>query len=303
MKISGFTFVRNAVKYDYPIVEAVKSILPVCDEIVVAVGKSEDGTLGLIESIGSPKIRIIKTIWDDSIRGGNVMAVETDKALDAVSPDCDWAFYIQADECFHEDDLPTIKSAMERWKDDQRVDGLLFNHIHFYGTYNHYADSRRWIKKEVRVIRNDRRIRSLGDAMTFCKNGKKLDVKAIDATIYHYGWVKPPAVQQQKRRAFDQLYLGDEQVEKSDLPTEFDYSRIESVAKFEGTHPKVMWERIRNQNWNVEFDKNKAMKLRPLLAILNYIYQQTGIIIGGYKNYRIIRGETRSDDAPYRKHD
>jgi hypothetical protein len=103
MKIAGFSFIRNAVKYDYPIVEAILSILPLCDEFVIAVSKSEDNTLKLIRSIGSPKIRIIETVWDDSLRkGGAVLAQETDKALQAVSDDVDWAFYIQRDECLHE---------------------------------------------------------------------------------------------------------------------------------------------------------------------------------------------------------
>lgn len=108
MKIAGFTFVRNAIKFDYPIIEAITSILPICDEVVVAVGNSEDDTLGLIKSINSPKIKIIETIWDDSLReGGRVLAVETDKALAAVSPDVDWCFYIQGDEVVHEQYLPT----------------------------------------------------------------------------------------------------------------------------------------------------------------------------------------------------
>ena len=55
MKASGFTFIRNAIKNDYPIVEAITSILPLCDEFVVAVGNSKDGTKELIEGINSPK--------------------------------------------------------------------------------------------------------------------------------------------------------------------------------------------------------------------------------------------------------
>lgn len=70
MKIAGFTFIRNAVNNDYPIVEAIQSILPICDEFVVAVGRSDDGTLELIKSIESPKLRIIETIWNLSIREG-----------------------------------------------------------------------------------------------------------------------------------------------------------------------------------------------------------------------------------------
>ena len=58
MKVSGFTFIRNAIKYDYPIVEAIQSILPLCDEVVVAVGNSEDDTLALIQNI-DPKITLL----------------------------------------------------------------------------------------------------------------------------------------------------------------------------------------------------------------------------------------------------
>ena len=114
MFISGFTFVRNAIKFDYPVVEAILSILPICDEVIVAVGNSDDDTLGLIQGIDSPKIKIIETVWDDSLRkGGKVLAVETDKALAAVSSDADWCFYIQGDEVVHEQYLPIIKQAMQ----------------------------------------------------------------------------------------------------------------------------------------------------------------------------------------------
>ena len=58
MKIAGFTFIRNAIKNDYSIVEAITSILPICDEFVVAVGQSEDHTLGLIQGIKSDKISL-----------------------------------------------------------------------------------------------------------------------------------------------------------------------------------------------------------------------------------------------------
>lgn len=289
MKVSGFTFVRNAIKFDYPVVEGIKSILPLCDEVVVAVGNSEDDTLGLIRSIDLPKIKIIETIWDDSLReGGKVLAQETNKALDAVSADSDWAFYIQADEVFHEDDLSKIKTAMEKWKDNKRVEGLLFHHINFYGSYDYYADSRKWQKKEIRIIRNDKTIRSWKDAMSFRKNGKKLWVKLVDATIYHYGWVKLPATQQKKREAFEKLWHDDEYVNKNIAAPEFDYSKIDSVARFTGTHPQVMQERIAKQNRKIIFDKRKAIRSSLREQLLNFIYKKTGIHIGEFKNYRII---------------
>lgn len=110
MKVSGFTFIRNAVLYDYPIVESIRSLLQLVDEMVVAVGKSDDATEDLIRAIGSDKLRIVPTVWDDSLReGGRVLAAETDKALAAIAPDADWAFYLQGDEAIHEEDYATIR--------------------------------------------------------------------------------------------------------------------------------------------------------------------------------------------------
>src|SRR5262245_41853546 len=125
MFVSGFTIARNVVKADYPIREAVYSILPLCDEVVIAVVKSDDETLEYIRSFDSPKIRIIETVWDDSLRdGGRVLAVETDKAMDAISAGADWCFYIQADECLHEQYMDTVRLAMEKYKDDPAVEGF-----------------------------------------------------------------------------------------------------------------------------------------------------------------------------------
>ncbi len=106
MKVTGFTFIRNALKYDYPVVQAIRSILPLVDDFVVAVGRSEDETLALIRSIDPTKIKIVETIWDDSQReGGKVLALETDKAFQAISQEADWCFYLQGDEVIHENIL------------------------------------------------------------------------------------------------------------------------------------------------------------------------------------------------------
>lgn len=290
MKVSGFTIIRNAIKYDYPIVEAINSILPLCDEFVIAVGKSEDDTLEFMKSINSPKIKIIETIWDDTLReGGRVLAVETDKAFHAISPQSDWAFYIQADEVFHENDLPAIKGAMLKYLDDSRVEGLLFKHINFYGSYNYTAGSRKWQKNEIRVIRNDKKIASWKDAMSFRKNGQKLNVKPVDACIYHYGWVKNPGTMQAKVVEFNKLWHNDEWIEQNVPKVDaFDYSKIDTLVEFKGTHPTVIQKRINKVNWEFNFDPTKSKELSLRLKILNNIYVKTGWLIGGIKNYKII---------------
>lgn len=288
MKVSGFTFIRNAILYDYPIVEAITSILPVCDEFVVALGKSEDETDALIRSIHSEKIRIIPTIWDDSLRkGGRVLALETDKACQAISRDSDWAFYIQGDEVVHEKYLPEIRQAMERYLPDRRIEGLLFNYLHFYGSYDFVGDSRRWYRREIRVVRNLRGIQSYKDAQGFRLNGRKLSVKPINATIYHYGWVKPPEIQQLKQVNFNRLWHGDAWIKENIPPiTEFDYSRIDSVKHFSGSHPKVMENRILKMKWKFTFDPSRR-SVNFKTRLLHLIERLTGLRIGEYRNYKV----------------
>ncbi len=289
MLVSGFTIIRNAIKYDYPVCESIQSILPVVDEFIVSVGASDDDTLDLIHSIDSPKIKIVQTVWDDRLReGGRVLAVETDKAFKEISGDSDWAFYIQSDEIVHEKYLEQIRLSMHKYQNDKRVEGLLFKYRHFYGSYDYYGDSRRWYRNEVRIIRNWPHIHSYRDAQGFRIDDRKLNVKPVNAEIYHYGWVKPPEIQQKKQKSFNKLWHDDQWVDTHvpDVNT-FDYSQIDSLATFEDSHPKVMQERIKKMNWKFGFDptqKKASFKNR----ILDGMEKISGYRIGEYKNYRLI---------------
>ena len=289
MKVSGFTFVRNAVKYDYPVVEAITSILPVCDEFIVCVGNSDDGTEDLIKSIRSDKIKIVHSVWDDTLReGGRVLAVETDKAFDAIAPDSDWAFYIQGDEVVHEKYLPTIKQAMEQYKDHKKVECLVFKYLHFYGNYKYVANSRSWYRREIRIIKNDKSIRSYRDAQGFRRGENKLSGILVDAYMYHYGWVKNPYKQQTKAQNFNKLWHSDEVVAKRIPQVElYDYSKVSSLDLFAGTHPLVMQKRIAEMDWDFEFDitkKRESFKYR----VLDLIERYTGKRLFEFKNYRLI---------------
>jgi hypothetical protein len=290
MKVSGFTFVRNALKFDYPIVEAIRSILPLCDEVVVAVGKSEDETLALIKGIPSEKIRIVETVWDDALReGGRVLAVETDKAFREISPDSDWAFYIQGDEVLHEKYVESVRKSMEDYKDDLRVEGLLFNYLHFYGSYDYVGESLHWYRREIRIVRNLKHIFSYKDAQGFRKlPNEKLRVKHIDATIHHYGWVKDPRAMQEKKISFNKYWHDDQWIEKNIVKAEeFDYSKIDSLKKFTGSHPASMAERIVRMNW--KFDRDMSTnRLRVKDRVKQWVEKVTGWRPGEYRNYKII---------------
>ena len=289
MIVSGFTIARNVVTADYPLREAVFSVLDLCDEFVIAVGNSDDGTLDFVKSFNHPKIKIIETVWDDSLRtGGRVLAVETDKAKAAVNPKADWLFYIQADECVHEKDLPKIREAMEKHLNNPPVEGLLFDYLHFYGSYDYVGDSRRWYRHEIRVIRNRPDIFSYRDAQGFRKlPNVKLTVARCSANMYHYGWVKHPEAQQQKQLQFHRMWHDDAYMQKHVAAADtFDYSNIDSLQHFKGTHPAVMQERIARMNWQFDYDisrKNMGLKSR----LLHGIEKLTGWRPGEYRNYRL----------------
>jgi hypothetical protein len=291
LKVVGFTFVRNALRYDYPVGESIRSLLPICDEVIVSLGNSEDQTEKLVSSIDSAKIKIFHSVWDDSLRkGGKVLAVETNVAFNHVPEDADWCVYLQADEVIHEQYYSAIRRAMEKYLDDKEVEGLLFKYLHFYGSYDYTGDSRKWYSHEVRVIRNDKSIKSHADAQGFRKDGRKLRVKPVDAFIYHYGWVKHPQQQLEKISNFQKLWNETEpnliHIPKKDGNL-FDYSEVDSLKPFFGTHPEVMIERLKNKNWT--FDANIGNKNFTLKdRLLYFIEKKTGKRLFDYRNYEII---------------
>jgi len=291
MKVCGFTFIRNAVKFDYPIVEAIRSILPLCDEVVVALGQSDDGTEELILNLNEPKLRIIHTIWDDSLReGGQVLAIETNKAFDTISDDFDWCFYIQGDEVFPEQSIEPLRQSMLRWQNHPEVEGLLFDYLHFYGTYNYIGDSPNWYRREIRVVRPTKTIRSYKDAQGFRKtNGEKLKVKLANATMHHYGWVRTPKAMMAKSKAFNKLWHSDNWVEERFSESViFNFNDFESLAEFNGTHPEVMKDRIAQANWHLEADPTRK-RMKPKQWLRYLLKNWFGVYLFEYQNYKLLK--------------
>jgi hypothetical protein len=293
MKVTGLTIIRNAEKNDYPIAEAIESILPVVDEMIVSIDKGEDNTEKLIKNIVSDKIRIVYSNWDMTLRsGGKVYAVETDKAKTHVSADTDWIFYIQADEVIHEKYHTVIIEAAKKYISNDKIQGLLFRYLHFYATYDYVGDSRKWYNYEVRMIKNDKRINSYKDAQGFRMGNKKLDVVLIDAEVYHYGWVKNPEQMRQKQKDTHRYYFDNidahpaAPVNSTDI-FEFD-KHFDSLRRFTGTHPEVMSNRINKKNWQIELDINKK-RFSLKEKFLFWFEKKTGTRLFAFRNYRVIK--------------
>jgi len=318
MEISGFTFARNATKLYYPIKPSIKSILPIVDEFVIALGKSDedDHTQNEIESIGSDKIKIIDTEWDSGRHVKNsIYAEQTDIAKSHCKGD--WLFYLQCDEVIHEKYLDNISAACEKYFTDREVEGLLFEYKHFWGDYWHYHKAHNWYPREIRIIRNDPNIHSYQDAQSFRyysefdptapeayykkTHSRKLKVARIYSWVYHYGWVRPPRLMTRKTRNADESYRGSEASNRrlETLPRYFDYGPLDRLAKFEGDHPATMKEWIDKFDWEdiLQYSgkrnksrlihKHEKLKYR-ILSFLEYKFLG-GKQIGGFRNYRIIR--------------
>jgi hypothetical protein len=313
VKISGFSFVRNGIKLYYPVVEAIRSILPICDEFVVAVGQgdADDTTRQRIAAIGDPKIRIIDTVWEDKyFNKGIINSLQTDIAMQACTGD--WLFYVQADEVLHERYLPVIKARCEQLLERREVEGLLFGYRHFWGDYSHFQGGHGWYPYEIRIVRNLSQIHSYQSAQSFRwfepydnprqeEGTRKLNVARVDAEIYHYGWVRPPHLMQNKCRALNTVHWGSRRAGDyySKAPEYFDYGPLDRLAEFKGSHPQVMRDMIASMDWTDKLQqtgkpnpyrephKHEQAKVRMLSWVERHL--NGGRQIGTFHNYRLLK--------------
>ncbi len=290
IRISGFTFIRNGQKFYYPFEECIRSMAPVCDEIIVNVGKGEDQTLEVVQKLSQeiPKIRIIENTWDESLReGGRALAHQTDLALAQCRGK--WGLYLQADEVLHEDDLSKIQQSTREAEKQDHIDGLLFNYLHFYGHYSILNQSPSNYRREVRLVRLDRKVFSYRDAQGFriddgSPKGRKLRVRWANARIFHYGWVRPPRIMKEKTLAIRNYHQ-----EANDTGDSYTYRNVYGLKLYDGSHPKCMEKRIgARAGEKVTLTLQRRFSLKDMGKIIrSYCVKLTGWLPFEYRNYRL----------------
>ena len=285
--ISGFTIVRNARRLDYPFRESVRSVLPLCDELVIGCGQSDDDTRELCRELEreSPKVRVFESNWErDRQSGGFQLKHQSDLALDTCRGE--WCLYIQADEAMHEADFPLIREAMARADRRIDVDGILFDYLHFYGNYSYYITGRNWYRREVRLIKNHRGIRSYRDAQGFRREGKKLKVIPSGARVFHYGYVRTAASLGVKTQEMSQWW-GEEPMLTAER---LQLRRHVGLRPFRHSHPAAMADRIRNES--PPFDPHRCPRVWDKREIKNAITLAWESIfrfrIGEFRNYELV---------------
>ena len=284
MRVSGFTILRQTLRLGYPFVESIRSLLPLVDELVVAVGDGDDGTWEAVQALGDPKIAAFHSPWDLSERvGGHTLSAQTNLALARCRGE--WAIYLQADEVFHEDDLERLHTTMERHR-HRRTEGLVFQYLHFYGSYDMVADDwRRWYPRAVRAVKTGIGVESVGDACGFqLRRGRYTRglINAVSgARVFHYGWCGQPDLIGEKHRNLQRFYHDERWIEERRQPdAEVDvFARHAGrLRRFSGTHPQVMGERLAARSWpfDPQLHRQRARWLQSLEIVSSRLLTKSG---------------------------
>jgi glycosyltransferase involved in cell wall biosynthesis len=235
--ISGFTFIRNGVELGFPFEASIRSLLPLVDEFVVVVGKSNDDTMERIQAIGSPKIRVIESIWNERMADRGFVYAQR-KMIAQYACIGDWAFYLEGDEVVHEAELANIRASVDKHHNNPAVEAFVFDYFHFYGTPDFVANSPAWYRRECRLIRNT--IRSYAPDGQYWlitadhKKGRNPQAALANAHIYHYGWVRSNEAMQKKLDQVSKFW-------SHGAPT-IRYSQFDAqvLQPFKGTHPELV---------------------------------------------------------------
>lgn len=234
VSISGFTFIRNGVELAFPFEASIRSLLPLVDEFVVAVGKGSDDTLARVRGIGNPKIRIIETLWNERMADRGFVYAQQ-KMIAQYSCTGDWAFYLEGDEVVHEGELSAIRASVERHHTNPAVEALVFDYHHFYGSPDWISISPGWYRRECRLIRNT--IRSYAPdgqywlVTTEHKKGRNPHGALAGAHIYHYGWIRRNEEMQKKADQVSKYWA------TPALKVQYNQFDRRALAPFTGSHP------------------------------------------------------------------
>ena len=288
MKISGFTYIRNGFEYKYPFLASIKSLLPIVDELIVVVGDSSDGTREAIEKLANVKIKIVDSIWNNSLRSGGILfAEQSNIGLKYASGD--WLIHLQADEVLMEDSKDEILKSISYANLNENIDGVLFPFLHFWGDYNHIRNTRRTHRYEIRAFKNNRNVLSFRDSQGFRKydknsNGKKLRVIKTKVKVFHYSYSRNPKLMKKKANYFKRFWHSDDWIQKKTNEKPFDVNYVDKLESYSGIHPKYMKSTIKQKDWNFTYDSKKS-NITFIDIILNFIEKITGYRLFEYRNY------------------
>jgi hypothetical protein len=296
-KVSGFTICRNSQKLGYPYIESLLSLAPLCDEIIVTLDDTEDGTKEQLLQLQTQfkqqlkvELKIINTQWNmQNMKGGSELAVQTDIALSHCQHNI--VFYLQSDEVLHEEDYPLIKQDLLKLAQHPKAQSLVFQWIHFYGDQHTIVQNRKWYRKEIRAFKKSSGLKSFKDAQSFRKpfgeNTLKLPALESKAKVLHYGHMRPSQLMAEKINYFREQWQDRNQ---SKITADTVFKPQYGIQKFKGTHPLVMQKHLTLQSTNhtpaFEILCPKILDAKNIRFFLSDIIERsTGYRVGEFKSY------------------
>ena len=262
-------------------------MLQVCDEVVVNVGKSDDGTRDVVAGIGDSRLRVIESEWD--LSRVDMLALETQRAMEACRGS--WGMYIQADEVLHEQGARILKEKVAEWNQDARVEGLLVNYLHFYGGFDRVATNRRWYRREVRCVRLAQGIHPFQDAQGFRvgPESRRIRARLTGAQMFHYGWARPARAIREKFEVTKRMYP----VATEKLDRELRRGTLEWIPllrPFTGDHPAVAkaWIAACAQEGPIGIEPARFRIADLRYYFSNWIERLTGARPFEFRNYQVV---------------
>lgn len=246
MTLGGNICIRNGFELDYCWREAIQSLLPVCDEVVVCDGGSTDGTREHIVEWAErePKIKLVDYPWPNPKGDIKFWTDWLNFAREHIK--CDFQIQLDADEVLSENSYDWIKSY-KHCTEAGKHESLWCKRWNFWRDaqslipYGHCLSNR-----VCRIAPQGVWLPSDGAD----ERGWRATALAQDSgiEIFHYGFIRKRESFFKKARALQEMFFNSydprlEEVEKVDGNWMVNISEVEwttQLVPFEGKHPMIM---------------------------------------------------------------
>lgn len=228
MGVSGVMVMDRAEWLGIPYVEAILSVLPAVDELVVGVGQHNDPSVDTVKLLAEnhPEVRMVRQAWPEKGIGGEVVGRLQSRLL--LRAEQEWVLVTQADEVWHESSARVFQERLARegtaGKELARVD--LSHNMQM-------TRSRLWMR---RVARKDSGVFSRTDGLHLQFNGldewnwERLEmpapvynctynfpINALRKTVYYSNFYQEELQQPEKRLKFEDAEEKLKRVDAGDL--------------------------------------------------------------------------------------
>lgn len=253
-RLSAFSYLKNGVVFDYPFIESLLSIAPICDQIIVCyASESTDGSREALEALQAklPQLELYPSkVWQTpGLSQGEVIRLAAEEA--EAYCDGDWLLHLQADEVYLNAEVLSIKNYLDQYH-CLDIDGFFFQVLHFYADYDMVIGPQGakagWYQETMRLSRAGK-AKHIQDAWTQLLKEPQSKALRVPIRIFHYGHVREKEAMRLKASYMERLYhdLADDYEVCAAQAFEYNAVPKELIEPFDAEHPETMLKRISSQ--------------------------------------------------------